>query len=153
MVGWTEGGGGRGARKQVTEVPHTCTSQDAYAAMFSSPLRTPSDQPDASADTQHSRGVPHRTFGRVLSAPTESVPKGRGAGWAGLSSKGKKKKKVRDANGNECSRGRSLLHVMGPSLLQRLAVGGGWWRLAVGGWWSMGTVLQDCPSQKKNQGS
>ena len=60
--------------------------------------------------------------------------------------------------------------VMGPSLLQRLAVGGwrlaavggwwelavggGWWRLAVSGRWSLGTVLQGCPShKKKNLGS
>ena len=44
--------------------------------------------------------------------------------------------------------------VMGPSLLQRLAVGvwwlavGGWRRLAVGGWWSLGLSLP-----KKNWGS
>ena len=54
------------------------------------------------------------------------------------------KKNLRNANRNERSRGRHLLHGTGPSPLQRLAVGGSWrlavdgsWRLAVGGLWQL----------------
>ena len=84
--------------------------------------------------------------------PAGQVPRGCGAlGRAVLM--GKKKKRVCNANRNERSRGRSLLH--GPdmgtaqnqsnSIEQWLAVGGGWqlavcggWRLvAVGGWWRL----------------
>ena len=37
--------------------------------------------------------------------------------------------------------------IMGPSLPQRLAVGGDWWRLAVGGPW--GLSLRAVPNGKK----
>ena len=65
---------------------------------------------------------------------------------------GEKQKRIRNANRNKRSRGRSLLHGqdMGktqdrrPSIEQWLAVGGGWrlavgggWRLAVGGPWGL----------------
>ena len=68
--------------------------------------------------------------------------------WTGLSSR--PKKKVRNANRNEPSRGRSLLHSQNmakiqdhrSSIEQWLAVAGGCWvggggRLAVGGWWRL----------------
>ena len=61
----------------------------------------------------------------------------------------------------KCVHGDALCFmVLGPSQLQRLAVGGwrlvvgsGWqlaavgsgWRLAVGGWWSLEAVLRGCP--------
>ena len=63
---------------------------------------------------------------------------GGGAPWPGLSLKGGGgRKDLRNANRNERSRGRSLFPVvMGPSLLQRAAVGG---------WWSLGAVLKGCP--------
>ena len=62
-----------------------------------------------------------------------------------------KKKDLRNANRNECSRGRSLLPGHGAFSTSkaggwqlvavgsgwRLAVGGGWQRLAVGGWWRL----------------
>ena len=56
--------------------------------------------------------------------------------------KGEKKERVRNANRNERSQGRSLLHgqEMGKtqnrrnSIEQLLAVGGGWRLVAVGGW-------------------
>ena len=49
---------------------------------------------------------------------------------------------VRNANRNKRSRGRSLLHCQDTGEIQDcrsgieqwLAVGSGWWRLAVGGW-------------------
>ena len=72
----------------------------------------------------------------------------------------KRKKRVRNANRNECSRGRSLLHGHGTF---GLGVGGWWglavgsrrlvavggWRLAVGGWRL--AVLEGCPSPKKKK--
>ena len=58
----------------------------------------------------------------------------------GLSLRGKKR--VRNANRNEPSRERSLLHDQDmdktqdhrTTVKQRSAVGGGWWLVAVGGW-------------------
>ena len=66
-------------------------------------------------------------------------------------------KKVRNANRNEGSRGRSLLH--GPGTFSTSKVGGwwlvavgGWWRLAVGSWWSLGALLTGCSQQKNKSG-
>ena len=71
----------------------------------------------------------------------------------------RKKKRVRNANRNERSRGRLLLRGQDTGetqdhrngIEQWLAVGGGWrlavgggWRLAVGGWRSLGPVLKGC---------
>ena len=59
----------------------------------------------------------------------------------------KTKKRGRTANRNEASRQRSLLHGQDldktqdhkTTVKQRLAVGGGWWLVAVGGWrWAVG---------------
>ena len=57
----------------------------------------------------------------------------------GLSLRGEKKKRVRNANSPERSQGRSLLHVHGTFSTSkvgdwRLAVGGGWRLAVVGGW-------------------
>ena len=48
--------------------------------------------------------------------------------------KGGKKTSLRNANRNERSKGRHLLHDHGPSRIQGLAVGSSW-RLVVGGGW------------------
>ena len=86
-------------------------------------------------------GLPH---GRRLSC---------GAGNKGLHCRaerpvrGGKKKTFVKATEKNGHRDTLCFTVMGPSLLQKLAVGGwrlavdGGWRLAVGGWWPLGAVL------------
>ena len=67
---------------------------------------------------------------------------GQGGGGAGLSFRGRKKTFVTPTETN-VHRNALCFMVMGPSLLQRLAVGG-WWRLAVGGGWRL-VVPGGCP--------
>ena len=69
---------------------------------------------------------------------------------AGLSLKGKGKKTFVTSKETNVHGDALCLMVLGPSLLQRLAVGGGWWGLAVvggwrlaavgGGWWGLAVV-------------
>ena len=58
-----------------------------------------------------------------------------------------REKGLRNANVNECSRGRCLLHVPGTFSTSQVGswklVVGGWggWRLAVGGGWQLAVIL------------
>ena len=99
----------------------------------------------------HAAPLPHNTAeGIGPGAPaaakeTQVDPRRQPGGTPGLSSRGKRKKKVRSANRNERSQGRSPLHGhdMGKTQDHRKhdwTVVGGWWRLAVGRW-SLGAVL------------
>ena len=81
-----------------------------------------------------------------------------GGGGGGVSLREKKKEGC-NANRNERSQGRSVLHGHGTFSTSKVggwlrlavgswrlvAVGSGWQRLAVGGWWSPGAVLKGGP--------
>ena len=101
------------------------------------------------------RGVAVRRGAGAGRGGTQHLGGGHGSRLAGLSLKGGGGEGVHNANRNECSRGRSLLHEHGTFCTsefggwQQLAVGG--WRLAVGGWRSLGAVLKGCPLQKKTE--
>ena len=55
----------------------------------------------------------------------------------GCPQRGKEKKRLRNGNRNECSRGRSLLYGHGTFSNSKV---GGWWLVAVGGRWRLAVV-------------